>query len=39
MLVDPEMENDWAAVFDVDLAKSRDAGRPVMRLAKLGLLA
>ena len=25
VLVDPEMENDWAAVFDVDLAKSREA--------------
>ena len=39
MLVDPEMENDWVAAFDVDLAKSREAGRPVLRLAKLGALA
>jgi superfamily II RNA helicase len=39
MLVDPEMENDWVAAFDVDLATSRDAARPVMRLAKLGSLA
>jgi superfamily II RNA helicase len=39
MLVDPEMEIAWAAVFDVDLAKSREAGQPVVRLARLGSLA
>jgi superfamily II RNA helicase len=39
MLIDPEMESDWAAVFDVDLAKSREARQPVVRLARLGPLA
>ncbi|HEY3381076.1 MAG TPA: DUF3516 domain-containing protein [Vicinamibacterales bacterium] len=39
MLVDPEMENDWVAEFDVDLAASRDAARPVVRLRRIGVLA
>ncbi len=39
MLVDPEMENDWVAAFDVDLVRSREAGQPVVRLVRLGSLA
>ncbi len=39
MLVDPEMTNDWVAEFEVDLAKSREADEPVMRLLRLGSLA
>jgi superfamily II RNA helicase len=39
MLIDPDMHNDWAATFEVDLAASRDADRPVIRLLRLGELA
>jgi hypothetical protein len=39
MLVDPEMDNDWMAEFEVDLAASRDAGEPITRLLRLGSLA
>jgi hypothetical protein len=39
MLVDPEMVNDWVAEFEVDLAASREAHRPVLRLHRLGHLA
>lgn len=39
MLIDPEEHNDWVAEFEVDLAQSRDAGGPVMRLRKIGVLA
>ncbi|HEY0790288.1 MAG TPA: DUF3516 domain-containing protein, partial [Chthoniobacterales bacterium] len=39
MLVDPEETNDWVAEFDVDLAASREAGEPVLRLRRLGSLA
>jgi superfamily II DNA/RNA helicase len=38
MLVDPEMTNDWVAEFSVDLAASREARGPVMRLVHLGPL-
>lgn len=34
--VDPEEKNDWSAVFDVDLAASREAAAPVFRLVRLG---
>jgi len=36
MLVDPEENNDWVAEFEVDLAASRSAGAPVLRLQRLG---
>ena len=39
MLVDPEEHNDWVAEFEVDLARSREAGEPVLRLVRLGSLA
>ena len=39
MLVDPEMINDWVAEFRVDLAASRLADRPVLRLQGVGRLA
>jgi len=38
MLVDPDELNDWVAEFAVDLAQSREANEPVMRLVKLGSL-
>ena len=38
MLVDPAAHNDWVAEFTVDLAASRTAGEPVLRLARLGSL-
>ncbi|MEI6668080.1 MAG: DUF3516 domain-containing protein [Acidobacteriota bacterium] len=38
MLVDPEMINDWIAVFDVDVLASRAAQQPVLRLRRLGSL-
>jgi superfamily II RNA helicase len=38
MLVDPAADNDWVAEFEVDLAASRTAGEPVIRLCKLGPL-
>jgi len=34
MLVDPDELNDWTAEFEVDLAQSRVAGEPVMRLLR-----
>ncbi|MBN2507888.1 MAG: DUF3516 domain-containing protein [Verrucomicrobia bacterium] len=36
MLVDPEGHNDWVAEFEVDLARSRAAGEPVLFLKRLG---
>jgi hypothetical protein len=39
MLIDPEGLNDWVAEVEVDLASSRDAGQPVLRLLRLGPLA
>ncbi len=39
MLVDPQMDNDWVAEFEVDLAASRAAREPVLRLRRLGPLA
>jgi hypothetical protein len=38
MLVDPAETNDWVAEFDVDLAESRAAGEPILRLRRLGSL-
>jgi superfamily II RNA helicase len=38
MLVDPEGHNDWVAEFEVDLAASREAGEPRLRLMRLGPL-
>ncbi len=39
MLVDPDELNDWVAEFDVDLAQSRAAGEPSIRLRRLASLA
>jgi superfamily II RNA helicase len=39
MLVDPEGHNDWVAEFEVDLAKSRAAREPWVRLIRLGSLS
>jgi superfamily II RNA helicase len=39
MLVDTEGRNDWMAELDVDLAASREAGEPVLRLLRLGSVA
>jgi superfamily II RNA helicase len=38
MLVDAGGSNDWVAEFEVDLAASREVGRPVLRLLRLGSL-
>jgi hypothetical protein len=38
MLVDPEEHNDWVAEFEVDLARSREASEPVLRMTRLGSL-
>src|ERR1035438_2578264 len=38
MLVDPQEHNDWVAEFEVDLARSREAAEPMLRLVKLGSL-
>jgi superfamily II RNA helicase len=35
MLVDPDEHNDWAAEFEVDLAESRAANEPTLRLRKI----
>ena len=36
VLIDPAMDNDWMAEFDLDLAASRVANRPVLRLRSIG---
>jgi hypothetical protein len=38
VLVDPEGHNDWVAEFRVDLAASREAGEPALRLERVGPL-
>jgi hypothetical protein len=38
MLIDPAEANDWVTEFDVDLAESRAAGSPVLRLRRLASL-
>jgi superfamily II RNA helicase len=38
MLVDPVEHNDWVAEFEADLAQSRAANAPVLRLRKIGSL-
>ena len=38
MLVDPAEHNDWVAEFEVDLAQSRAASEPVIRLGRIGSL-
>ncbi|MDB6109884.1 MAG: box helicase [Pedosphaera sp.] len=38
MLVDPEEANDWVAEFEIDLAASRAANEPVIRLRRIGNL-
>lgn len=39
MLIDPQDHNDWVAEFDVDLAASRTAKEPALRLRRIGPLA
>ncbi len=39
VLVDPDMHNDWVAAFEVDVAASREAQEPVVRLRRIGGLA
>lgn len=38
MLVDPEENNDYVAEFEVDLAQSRAANEPFLRLGRIGPL-
>ena len=39
MIIDPEEANDWVAEFEVDLAQSRLANEPILRLRKIGSLS
>ncbi|HXR07019.1 MAG TPA: DUF3516 domain-containing protein, partial [Candidatus Acidoferrum sp.] len=39
MLIDPEEMNDWVAEFEVDLAQSRLANEPVLRLRRIAGLS
>ena len=39
MLVEPEEHNDWVAEFEVDLARSREIGEPMLRLVRLASLS
>ena len=39
MLVDTDEHNDWVTEFEVDLAASRAAGEPTLRLRRLSKLA
>jgi hypothetical protein len=39
MLIDPDAHNDWVMELDIDLAASRDASAPVIRLVRVGGLA
>ena len=36
MLVDPDEHNDWVAEYEVDLQASKESGKPVMDLLRLG---
>jgi hypothetical protein len=36
VLVDVDDANDWAAFVTIDLARSKEAGRPVLKLDRLG---
>ncbi len=36
VLLDPEDENDWVIVGHVDIPASRDAGRPVLKVERIG---
>ncbi|MBI1841805.1 MAG: DUF3516 domain-containing protein [Verrucomicrobia bacterium] len=36
VLVDPEEVNDWVMIFRVDLAKSKELGKPHLRLLSIG---
>ena len=38
MLIDPDQHNDWVAEFEVDLAQSRAANEPTLRLRRIGSL-
>jgi len=38
MLVDPKEDNDWVAEFEVNLAESRQLGKPTLRLRRIGSL-
>jgi len=39
VLIDPDEHNDWVTVFEVDVAASRDAGRPVVGVRRIGAIA
>ena len=38
MLVDPKADNDWVTEFTVDLNASRQSGKPILRLQRIGSL-
>ena len=37
VLSDPEEANDWKLSFSIDLARSAEAGRPVLRVVDIGV--
>jgi hypothetical protein len=39
MLIDPDAHNDWVLELEIDLAASREASAPVLRLLRVGGLA
>jgi len=36
VLIDPDMQNDWEAGFEINLAASRETRRPMIRLTRIG---
>jgi hypothetical protein len=38
MLIDPDGHNDWAVELELDLAESRQLGKPALRLVRIGPL-
>jgi hypothetical protein len=38
MLIDPDAHNDWVMELDIDLAASREASAPVLKLVRVGSL-
>jgi len=38
MVIDPDDRNDWVFEFEIDLARSRTLGEPILRLSKFGSL-
>jgi hypothetical protein len=39
ILIDSDEHNDWRVEFELDVAKSREQGRPVLKLITVGPVA